>query len=239
MTEQILHLRYLTQVPYEDSWQAMRAFTSQRDNNTPDELWILEHPPVYTLGQAGVKEHILNTNNIPVVQCDRGGQVTYHGPGQTVIYLLIDLARKGMGARALVSGIENAIVAALAPFGINANPRPNAPGVYVDDERKIASLGLRISRGRSYHGLALNRHMDMSPFLGINPCGYAEQPMTSLQLEGLNPSRSQVEQALVQALQEQLALTQNTLIFETLPAHPLNEAATMSASPSHVTEELS
>lgn len=238
MTEQTLHLRFLPQVSYQDSWQAMRAFTQQRDRNTPDELWILEHPPVYTLGQAGVEAHLLHTNNIPVVQCDRGGQVTYHGPGQTVVYLLIDLARKGMGARALVTGIENAIVQVLQKHGLNANSRPNAPGVYINDERKVASLGLRISRGRSYHGLALNRAMDMAPFFGINPCGYANQAMTCLAQEGVSSDREQLETALVQALQQQLTLPQNTLAFTALPQHLNLEAAIMRSHPQPATEEL-
>lgn len=231
MTEQTLYLRYLPEAPYEDSWQAMRAFTQQRDRHTPDELWVLEHPPVYTLGQAGLATHILQANNIPVVQCDRGGQVTYHGPGQTVIYLLLDLARKSLGARALVSAIEAAIVAVLQQYGLAANPRPNAPGVYIDDERKIASLGLRISKGRCYHGLAFNRHMDMAPFAGINPCGYASQPMTCLAQEGIQTSRIELETALVQALQQQLALPEGAKVLHTLPQHPQHEAAIMRPHP--------
>ncbi|WP_166268583.1 lipoyl(octanoyl) transferase LipB [Marinobacter caseinilyticus] len=160
------------QQPYEETWQAMKELTATRNGDTPDELWFLEHPPVYTQGQAGKPEHILAPGTIPVVQVDRGGQVTYHGPGQLVVYLMVDLSRAKTGIRALVDLIEQSLVSVLAQYGITAAPRPDAPGVYVDDA-KIASLGLRVRRGCAFHGLALNVAMDMTPFSRINPCGYA------------------------------------------------------------------
>ncbi len=171
-----LIVRDLGLQPYETVWEAMKTFTGKRDRTVPDELWCLQHPPVYTQGQAGRPEHILAPGEIPVVQVDRGGQVTYHGPGQLVIYLMIDLARAGIGVRQLVDIIEQALVGVLSRYGIEAAPRPDAPGVYVDGA-KIASLGLRIRRGCSFHGLALNVDMDMEPFTRINPCGFAELPM--------------------------------------------------------------
>lgn len=174
-----LIIRTLGEQPYVDTWEAMKAFTAERDSSTPDELWFLEHPRVYTQGQAGKAEHILAPGDIPVIQVDRGGQVTYHGPGQLVVYLLVDLTRKKLGVRALVDAIEQAIVSCLEPFGITAAPRPDAPGVYVDGA-KIASLGLRVKRGCSFHGLALNVDMDMEPFRRINPCGYADMAMVQV-----------------------------------------------------------
>lgn len=167
-----LIVRSLGQQPYPDTWEAMKSFTADRNEHTTDELWCLEHPRVYTQGQAGKPEHILAPGDIPVIQVDRGGQVTYHGPGQLVVYLMIGLTRRKIGVRKLVDIIEQAIVGTLAEQGISAAPRPDAPGVYVDGA-KIASLGLRVRRGCSFHGLALNVCMDMEPFQRINPCGYA------------------------------------------------------------------
>lgn len=169
-------MRSLGEQPYLETWHAMQAFTARRDKNSADEFWCLQHPPVYTQGQAGKAEHILAPGDIPVVQVDRGGQVTYHGPGQLVIYLLMDLTRNALGIRALVSHIEQSIVNTLAFSDIRAAPRPDAPGVYVNGA-KIASLGLRVRRGCSFHGLALNVAMDMEPFTRINPCGYADMAM--------------------------------------------------------------
>ena len=166
--------------PYEPTWQAMQALTASRDEQTPDEIWLLQHEPVFTQGQAGKAEHLLNPGDIPVVQVDRGGQVTYHGPGQQIVYLMLDLRRRKLGVRDLVDIIEESIVELLADYGIKAYPKPDAPGVYVD-EQKICSLGLRIRRGCSFHGLALNLYMDLEPFLRINPCGYAGLQMTQLQ----------------------------------------------------------
>lgn len=166
-----LIIRQLANMDYETVWHAMQEFTDNRDENTPDELWLVEHPPVFTQGQAGKEEHLLMPGDIPVVKVDRGGQVTYHGPGQQVIYPMINIRRRKMGVRELVTLIENAIVACLADYDISANAKPDAPGVYVND-KKIASLGLRIRKGCSFHGLALNVNMDLEPFLRINPCGY-------------------------------------------------------------------
>ena len=171
IADQIL-IRQLGVEPYLPTWEKMQAFTDQRDDETRDEIWLLQHEPVFTQGQAGKAEHLLAPGDIPVIQVDRGGQVTYHGPGQQVIYFMINLRRRKMGVRQLVTLIENAIVATLKEYQINAYAKPDAPGVYVDD-KKVASLGLRVRKGCSFHGLALNVDMDLSPFLRINPCGYA------------------------------------------------------------------
>ena len=172
-------LRWLGRVEYEPTWRAMQRHAESRGEDSPDEFWFLEHPPVFTMGMNARAEHLLAPGDIPVVSIDRGGQVTYHGPGQLVVYPLIDLARAGLGVRALVEGIEQAIVAAAASWGIKAAGRRDAPGVYVDG-RKLASIGLRIRKSRSYHGLALNVAMDLEPFRRINPCGYAGLEMTQL-----------------------------------------------------------
>jgi lipoyl(octanoyl) transferase len=174
-----LGFRELGLVDYEPTWQAMQRFTNERGPDTADEIWLLQHPPVFTQGQAGKAEHLLLPGDIPVVQVDRGGQVTYHGPGQLVAYLLLDVRRSGLGVRELVNRIERSLVATLASYGVNASAKPDAPGVYVDGA-KIASLGLRIRNGRSFHGLALNVDMDLTPFRRINPCGYAGMVMTQL-----------------------------------------------------------
>jgi lipoyl(octanoyl) transferase len=174
-----LVIRMLGEQAYRPIWQAMRRLTDERNPATPDELWVLSHPPVFTQGQAGKPEHLLATGEIPVIQIDRGGQVTYHGPGQLVVYLLLDVRRLGKGARDLVDLIEQSIIATLQGFEIPAETRTKAPGVYVNDA-KIAALGLRIRRGCSYHGLSLNVDMDLSPFLRINPCGYQGMAVTSL-----------------------------------------------------------
>ncbi|MBF7730174.1 lipoyl(octanoyl) transferase LipB [Pseudomonas sp. N040] len=174
-----LGFRELGRVDYEPVWRAMQRFTDTRDAHTTDEIWLLEHPPVFTQGQAGKAEHVLFPGAIPVVQVDRGGQVTYHGPGQLVGYLLLDVRRAGMGVRELVTRIEQSLIDLLASYGVSACARSDAPGVYVDGA-KIASLGLRIRRGCSFHGLALNVDMDLQPFQRINPCGMANLPMTQL-----------------------------------------------------------
>lgn len=169
MADQII-IRQLGRQAYEPVWHAMQTFTDQRDADTVDELWIVEHEPVFTQGQAGKAEHLLAPGDIPVVQVDRGGQVTYHGPGQLVIYFLLDIRRLAMGVRQLVNSIEDTVIEALACYGIDANARRDAPGVYVNGD-KVCSLGLRIRKGCSFHGLALNVDMDMEPFSRINPCG--------------------------------------------------------------------
>lgn len=166
-----LIVRYLGRRDYEPVWQAMKDFTAGRNEQTQDELWVVEHNPVFTQGQAGKAEHILCSGDIPVIQVDRGGQVTYHGPGQLVFYCLLDVQRKRSGPRAVVSALENSVIEMLAGFGIEAQNRPDAPGVYVNGA-KIASLGLRFRKMCSYHGLSLNVDMDLEPFSRINPCGY-------------------------------------------------------------------
>ncbi|WP_349571205.1 lipoyl(octanoyl) transferase LipB [Azotobacter salinestris] len=171
---------------YLPTWQAMQRFTNTRGPETPDELWLLEHAPVFTQGQAGKAEHVLFPGDIPVVQVDRGGQVTYHGPGQLVGYLLLDVRRLGIGVRELVSRIERSLIELLAGYAVEAHARPDAPGVYVGD-MKIASLGLRIRNGCSFHGLALNVDMDLAPFQRINPCGYAGMVMTQLKDQARGP----------------------------------------------------
>jgi lipoyl(octanoyl) transferase len=171
--------RRLGLVLYEPTWRAMQRLTDARDAGTPDELWFLEHPPVFTLGMSGKREHVLSPGDIPVIQTDRGGQVTYHGPGQLVVYPLIDLKRAGLGVRDLVSALERAVIGYVSELKIEAHSRRDAPGVYVA-ERKLASIGLRIRRGASYHGIALNVRMDLEPFKRINPCGYAGLSMTQL-----------------------------------------------------------
>ncbi len=174
----------------------MRAFTADRTADTTDEIWLLEHDPVFTLGQAGDPQHVLNAGEIPVVACDRGGQVTYHGPGQIVMYTLINLRRAGLGVRALVTMLENTVIEFLALHTISAVSRRDAPGVYVDGA-KIAALGLRVSRGYSYHGVALNVDLDLTPFSRINPCGFAQLPVTSLSelgvLQKLDATSQQTE----------------------------------------------
>tara|TARA_B100000378_G_scaffold20424_1_gene16021 strand:+ start:349 stop:1026 length:678 start_codon:yes stop_codon:yes gene_type:complete len=174
-----LPLYRLGRQPYLPVWQAMSRFTDGRDSAEPDQLWLVEHEPVFTQGRAGKPEHLLMPGDIPVVASDRGGQVTYHGPGQIVLYPLLDVRRRGLGVRELVTLLESAVVDLLAQHGISARARPDAPGVYVGDE-KIASLGLRIRRGCSFHGVALNVDMDLSPFSRINPCGYSGLKMTQL-----------------------------------------------------------
>lgn len=192
-----LVIRTLGEQAYPQTWEAMKAFTADRGAATTDELWFLEHPRVYTQGQAGKAEHILAPGDIPVIQVDRGGQVTYHGPGQLVVYLLLDLTRRKLGVRDLVDAIEQAIVLCLGEIGIDAAPRPDAPGVYVGDA-KIASLGLRVRRGCSFHGLALNVDMDMEPFARINPCGFAGMPMCQV--------RDFTTETDIQAISERLSI---------------------------------
>lgn len=187
-------------------WQAMRDYTDARDEQTADEFWIVEHPPVFTLGQVGRIEHVLDAGDIPVVQSDRGGQVTYHGPGQVVIYTLIDLRRLRIGVRALVEHLEWSVIDLLADHGIAAVGRRDAPGVYVDG-RKIAALGLRVRRGCSYHGLALNVDLDVSPFARINPCGYRGLEVVSLADCGIALDVWATGQALGERLAHRLGYT--------------------------------
>ena len=199
-------IKHLGRVEYEPTYQAMVAFTDTRTDETVDELWIVEHPPVFTQGMAGKPEHLLQHSQIPVVQVDRGGQITYHGPGQLVVYTMIDFKRRHITVRDLVSRLENSIIATLAHFGIEAHNDPKRPGVYVG-ERKIASLGLRIKRGSVYHGLALNIDMDLTPFHQINPCGYAGLEMVQMaELVSPTPELNQVADILADHLQQQLTV---------------------------------
>ena len=198
-----LVVKRLGQVDYAPTFQAMQDFTATRTTETPDEIWIVEHPPVYTLGQAGKPEHILRDVGIPIVKIDRGGQVTYHGPGQVVIYLLLDLARLKIKVRELVTAIEQAVIDLLANYGVTAERRAGAPGVYVGDA-KVAALGLRIRNGCSYHGLSLNVDMDLHPFTAINPCGYAGLKVVQTKDFNIPLTPAQAGEQLTQYLQQQL-----------------------------------
>ncbi|MEH6492311.1 lipoyl(octanoyl) transferase LipB [Halopseudomonas sp.] len=199
-----LLIRELGLVDYQPTLEAMRRFTDERGAETPDEIWLLQHPRVFTQGQAGKAEHVLAAGDIPVIQAERGGQVTYHGPGQLVGYLLLDLRRLGLGVRDLVTAMEQSLVDVLQGYGLDAAPKPDAPGVYVEGA-KIASLGLRVRRGCSFHGLALNVDMDMQPFQRINPCGYSGLRMVQLSELVTEPvSLPLVQQQLSQALRQRL-----------------------------------
>ncbi|MCG9776192.1 lipoyl(octanoyl) transferase LipB, partial [Vibrio diabolicus] len=194
-----LVVKRLGRQDYEPVWKAMHEFTDQRTEETPDEVWLVEHNPVFTQGQAGKAEHLINTGDIPVVQSDRGGQVTYHGPGQLVAYFLINLRRKKLGVRDLVTTIENLVINTLKAYNIDSAARPDAPGVYVDG-KKICSLGLRIRKGCSFHGLALNVNMDLTPFLRINPCGYEGMEMVQVSQFGGPDNVEAVEKQLIEEL---------------------------------------
>ncbi|OIQ25985.1 lipoyl(octanoyl) transferase LipB [uncultured Vibrio sp.] len=198
MSNQLV-VKQLGRQDYHPVWQAMHEFTDSRTDDSSDEIWLVEHNPVFTQGQAGKAEHILAAGDIPVVQSDRGGQVTYHGPGQLVAYFLINLRRKKLGVRELVTHIENLVINTLKAYNIDAAARPDAPGVYVEN-KKICSLGLRIRKGCSFHGLALNVDMDLSPFLRINPCGYQGMEMAQVSQLGGPKELKQVEQQLIEEL---------------------------------------
>ena len=193
-------IRSLGRVEYEPTWRAMQDFTAQRTPDTPDEIWLLEHPPVYTQGQAGRAEHLIAATDIPVVPIDRGGQITYHGPGQVVAYVLVDLRRRGYGIRDLVSRMEQAVIDLLAAQGVVAARLAGAPGIYVDGA-KIAALGLRVKHGCTYHGLAFNVDMDLTPFAAINPCGYAGMAVTQCRDLGVPLSPPQAGHLLARSLQ--------------------------------------
>lgn len=196
-------IRQLGLRPYTEIWRSMQHFTNERDALTRDEIWLLEHPPVFTLGQAGRREHLLDPGDIPVIQVDRGGQVTYHGPGQLIGYLLLDLRRRNLGIRPLVSLIEASIVELLDSYGIDAAARADAPGVYVDGA-KIAALGLRVRRGCSFHGLSLNVNMNLAPFSRINPCGHPGLEQTQLSDLGAPLDLQRVGRDLVDILTRRL-----------------------------------
>jgi lipoyl(octanoyl) transferase len=196
-------VRHLGQTDYASTWRAMQAFTDARAPETPDEIWLTEHPPIYTLGLAGRREHLHRDNGIPVLKVDRGGQITYHGPGQLIVYLLIDIGRRRLGVRQLVGAIEGSVIQLLDSYGVAATARRGAPGVYVqrrDSEAKIAALGLKIRNGRSYHGMALNIDMDLAPFADIDPCGYRGLAVTRLRDLGIDAPRAEIESRLVAAL---------------------------------------
>lgn len=199
-------VRQLGLQPYEPVWQAMQTFTDQRGDTDADEIWLVEHEPVFTQGQAGKAEHILMPGDIPVVQVDRGGQVTYHGPGQLVMYLMLNVRRRKIGVRELVTAMENSVINTLAESGIAANARPDAPGVYVNGQ-KICSLGLRIRKGCSFHGLALNVNMDLSPFQRINPCGYQGMEMTDCARLGGPDNIQEATEKMLRHLQTELSLS--------------------------------
>jgi lipoyl(octanoyl) transferase len=203
-------LRWLGRAEYEPTWRAMQAFTEQRGPQTRDEIWFLEHPPVFTLGMNAAREHVLAPGDIPLVQIDRGGQVTYHGPGQLVVYPLIDVRRRALGVRQLVMALENGIIALLASWNIVAVGRRDAPGIYVDG-RKLASIGLRIRRGCSYHGLAFNVAMDLEPFRRINPCGYRGLEVTDLRTLGVSPELRNVAELLAPHLLRALGMPADSL----------------------------
>ncbi|NOQ87407.1 MAG: lipoyl(octanoyl) transferase LipB [Gammaproteobacteria bacterium] len=194
-------VRHLGEVDYHDTWQKMQDFTRSRQPDTPDELWFLSHPAVYTLGKNGKPEHVLNPQDIPVINSDRGGQVTYHGPGQIVVYTLLDLSRSKMGVRELVTLIENSIIELLAFFKVDACARADAPGVYVNNA-KIAALGLRVRKGCSFHGLALNVDMDLEPFKRINPCGFEDLEVTQLKDQIAAPATDLDIESVSQQLQK-------------------------------------
>ena len=188
---------------YLPTWQAMQAYTAARGPQTPDELWLLQHPPVYTLGLAGKPEHLLRASDIPVVKIDRGGQITYHGPGQIVIYLLLDLKRRNIGVKELVRRMEQAVIDLLEGYGVRAERRDKAPGVYVGNA-KIAALGLRIRNGCCYHGLCLNVDMDLSPYAAINPCGYEGLAVTQCRDVGIQDGMETLGEKLVEHLRKNL-----------------------------------
>ena len=199
-------VRRLGRVDYEPTWQAMRDFTARRDESSPDELWLLEHPPTYTLGQAGKPEHLLRATEIPLVKIDRGGQITYHGPGQVVAYLLLDLRRRNLKVREMVQRIEQALIDCLADYRLAALRKSGAPGVYIGED-KIAALGLRVRNGCSYHGLALNVDMDLAPFTWINPCGYSGLKTIRLKDFGVGDGVDAVAERLLAHLLRQFPST--------------------------------
>ena len=201
--------RQLGLADYSSAWESMKEFTQSRDADTPDEIWIVEHPPTFTLGRNGKEHHILQDTSIPIVKVDRGGQVTYHGPGQIVIYILVDLHRRGMGIRQLVTLIENGIVQLLAEYDVTAYSDAKAPGVYVD-KKKVAALGLRVSKGRTTHGLSLNVDMDLTPFQLINPCGYEGLEVTQCLDLGIKESMPSLSEKLRTIIETEIKKSSET-----------------------------
>lgn len=201
-----MKIRYLGRQEYVPLWHDMQKFTDERNESTSDEIWFCEHPPVFTMGLNASKEHLLAPGDIPVVQIDRGGQVTFHGPGQLMVYPLIDIRRANIGVRKLVTALEQSVVDLAADYKVEAEARPDAPGVYVDGD-KLASVGLRIRRGASFHGMALNVDADLEPFSRINPCGYAELEMTDLHRLGIELGLEEASQKLLPRFLEHLGLS--------------------------------
>ncbi len=201
--KQELHIKHLGLRDYGEVWDEMQRFTTNRTDTTRDEIWLLEHPPVFTLGLAGKREHLLNPGSIPVVQSDRGGQVTYHGPGQLIAYILLDLRRAGLGARRLVELLQGSVLELLQQHGVVGHTLPKAPGVYVDNS-KVAALGLRVRHGCSFHGLSLNVDMDLEPFSRINPCGYPDLLVTQLHNIGIKLDLDQAAEQLTENLHHHL-----------------------------------
>ena len=210
-------VRWLGRQPYEPLWRAMQSFTDTRDDDTRDEIWFTEHPSVYTLGVNASREHLLAPGDIPVVQIDRGGQVTYHGPGQLMLYPLINLRRNGLGVRELVTALEQSVIRLLADFGVEAVARADAPGVYVDG-RKVASVGLRIRRGCSFHGMAVNVDMDTEPFARINPCGMENLEVTDLKQLGATQTLAATCKALLPHFSDAARINTSGIIDELPPA---------------------
>ena len=196
---------------YEPTWRAMQRYTEERTPHSPDEIWFTEHPAVFTLGLNASRDHLLAPGDIPVLQVDRGGQVTYHGPGQLMIYPLIDLKRAGLGVRDMVSALERTVIELLAGFGIDSASRRDAPGVYVD-ARKIASIGLRVRRGATFHGMALNIEVDLEPFSRINPCGFNDLEVTDMRTQGVTASRMDITARVQQLLLEQLRMSDKQVV---------------------------
>lgn len=203
MIQEVVKTKYWGLQEYSPILQELKAFTHARQTDTVDQIWLLEHTPVFTQGQAGKPEHILNPGNISIVQSDRGGQVTYHGPGQLIMYFLIDLQRKKINVHEFVCYLQNAVISLLANYGINATTKPNAPGVYVNDA-KICSLGLRVRHGRTYHGLSLNVAMDLEPFSRINPCGFKGMPVVQISDLGGPNSVNIVSEQLLDIITKQI-----------------------------------
>lgn len=205
MTNTLVTKNLGADLDFQQTWQAMVEFTQSRTENTADELWLLEHAPVFTLGQAGDPSHVLNAQDIPLVKTDRGGQVTYHGPGQIILYILLNLKKNQLGIRSLVCLLEEAVIDVVKIYDVTANSKPNMPGVYVSD-KKIASIGLRIKKGCSYHGLSFNVDMDLAPFNHINPCGYQGLKMTQLKAFDNSVAIETVKQQLISVIQNKLKL---------------------------------
>jgi lipoyl(octanoyl) transferase len=210
---ELIVVRLLGRRDYEPLWRNMQQYTETRSPQTPDEIWFTEHPPVFTLGLSASREHLLAPGNIPVIQVDRGGQVTYHGPGQLMIYPLIDLKRAGLGVRDLVTALEQTVVDLLADFNIAAASRKDAPGVYVEG-RKVASVGLRVRRGGSYHGMALNIDVDLEPFSRINPCGFSDLEVTDLTALGIGASPAEIQARLQEILLEHLRMNDRQIVAD-------------------------